>query len=66
VDKIGGRLQRMISNQLAALDGLKERVVEVPRHASALCQSVIETGADGSRNLQHTQAVDSPNNKDTG
>src|ERR1700678_842832 len=56
----------MIGNQLATLDSLEERVVEVPRHASALCQSLIKTGADGSRNLQHTQAVDNPYDEDTG
>jgi hypothetical protein len=34
--------QRIIRNQLAALDSLQERVMEFPRHASAFRQSLIE------------------------
>src|ERR1700691_160482 len=43
----------MINHQLAALDGLKECVMEVSRHPSAFRQSLIEAGADGSGNLPH-------------
>jgi hypothetical protein len=43
----------MIRNQFAALDSLKECVMEVSRHPSAFRQSLIESGADGSRNLPH-------------
>jgi hypothetical protein len=32
----------IIRNQLAALNGLEESVMEIPRHASAFCQSLIE------------------------
>src|SRR5580692_3791150 len=56
----------MISNQLAALDGLKEGVMEVSRHPSAFRQSLIEAGADRSRNLPHAQSVDNAHDEATG
>src|SRR5260370_41321338 len=40
--------------------------MQVRRHTSAFCQSLIEAGADGSRDLQHTQSVDNPYDEDTG
>src|SRR5260370_21366468 len=39
--------------------------MEIPRHPRAFCQALIEAGADGSRNLQHTQSVDNPHDEDT-
>src|SRR3954471_9690233 len=66
-DGIGGRLQRIIRNQLAALEGLEQGVMDVPRHTSAFRQSLIEADANGSRNLPHSQPIENPyNNEDTG
>src|SRR5882724_714165 len=48
----------MVRNQLAALDGLKEGVMDVPCHTSSFSQSLIEAGVDGSRKLPHTQSID--------
>src|SRR5258707_58587 len=40
--------------------------MEVPCHTSTFRQSLIESGADGSRNPQHTQSVDNPHDEDNG
>src|SRR5580704_9764579 len=56
----------MIRNQFAALDGLEEGVMEVPCHARAFCQSLVEAGADGPRNLPHAQPVDEAYDEATG
>jgi len=53
-DRISGGFQRIIRNQLAALDGLKEGIMQLPRHSRAFCQSLVEAGGDGSGNSQNT------------
>ena len=40
--------------------------MEIPRHTRAFCQSLIEAGADGPRNLQHTLSVNKPCDEDAG
>ena len=40
--------------------------MEVPRHASAFCQSFIEAGADGSCNLPHSEPVENDHDENTG
>src|SRR5215469_7018511 len=56
-------LQRIIRHQFAALDGLKQRIMEFPRHASSLCQPFVETHAHRVRNLSYTEPVDCPYQK---
>src|SRR6266436_1081121 len=52
----------MIRYQLAALDGLKKGVVEVPRYASAFGQPFIKARANGSCQLPHSQPTECPDN----
>jgi hypothetical protein len=44
---VAGLFQRMVCNQLATLDGLKECVMKLSRHASAFGESFVETCAHG-------------------
>src|SRR5260370_22211036 len=56
-DWIGGLIQSILGNELAALDGLEEGVVKISRHACAFRQSLLEAGADGLGNLTYAVKV---------
>src|SRR6266481_7329312 len=56
----------MLRNQLAALDGLKDRVMKLSRHASAFRHSFIEACAHDPRQPPHSQPIDCPNHEDDG
>src|SRR5271163_3759495 len=58
--QIGGGAQLIVGNQLATLNGLQERVMQVARDSGAFGQAFIETSLHGSSNPAHPQAINRP------
>ncbi len=50
-------IQCIISNELATLDRLEERVMKLSGNASALGQPLVETGTQGVHGVAHTEPV---------
>src|SRR3984957_20654448 len=61
-----GRIERLIDNHLAGFYGLKQRVVQVSRHPSALPQLFIETKAQCRLRTPYSRPVDEPDEKQSG
>src|SRR5260370_15583077 len=56
-DGVGGQLQRVIHNQLAALDGLEEGVMQVPRDARALADALFQPHVELPRHLTEPEVI---------
>src|SRR5258708_34234047 len=60
MERIGSGAERNVGNQLAALDGLQERVVQVARDSGAFSQALVETSFHDSSNPAHPQLINRP------
>src|ERR1700677_2588068 len=56
-------LQRIGGNKFAALDGLQESVVQVPRDSGSLCQTLRIAKLHSSSHLAEAQPIHQPNEK---